>query len=130
MTNGTMLVDFDLGRLSDSGIRQFLYLLVETQSQSQFSDAVCDALSRERQRRLDGTGPVSLLLRFVAEPDAKRVIANLLAAKTSMQAAARRADEKSREDLAIGTEFISALIAALRREEKDLRAGDAARAVD
>ena len=127
MTSGTMLVDFDLGRLSDGGIQQFLYLLVEAQSQSQFSDAVCDALSRETQRRLNGADPVRLALPLITDRDARRIIANLLAAKTSIQASARRAGEKAQEELEIDAEFIGSLIAALRPENKDFRSGDAGR---
>jgi hypothetical protein len=110
-----MRVNFDLARLPDSGFQQFLYLLVETESErSPFSDAIFGALSREEQRRLSGGDPVRLALPLIEEAKARAIVSHLLAAKTSIQAAARKAVEKSQEDLAVGVEFINALIVALR----------------
>jgi hypothetical protein len=114
-----MLVKFDLARLSDGDIQQFLDLLA---GESPFSRAIFDTLSREKQRRRSDGKPGWLELPLIADRAAKRIVVNLLIALVSIGEQRNRcADQKTREELAIGGGFISALIVALSLQAEEYR---------
>lgn len=106
-----MLVNFDLARLSDGHIQEFLVLLA---GESPIGGTVCDALSRERQSRLNDGKTVRLELPPIEERAAKRIVVNLLSALVRIgEESERCVDQNAREELEIGGRFISALIVAL-----------------
>jgi hypothetical protein len=114
-----VLVNFDLARLSDGDVQHFLDLLA---GESPFSRTIVDTLSREKERRLNGGNPVRLVLPPIADGVARRIVVNLLTAIVrNGEERSRCAGPKTREELAIGGGFISALIVALSLQAEEFR---------
>jgi hypothetical protein len=109
-----MQVDFDLSRLSDAGIQQLLYSLVDTQSRnSLFANTIRVAFLLETQRRMTGGDRIDLAIPPMEDASAKGIVSHLLAVKTTLQAAQKALGE-SRKELAVEIELMNALILAVR----------------
>ena len=113
-----MQVNFDLARLSDYDIQQFLGSFG---GESPFSNTISEALSREKQRRLSGGDPVWLVLPPIADGVSKKLVVNLLTAVVSIgEEMARCSDQKTKEELETEGGFISALIVALSLQAEEV----------